>query len=328
MNLLLAYSASHRARLLSHPEPANRIAIWVRDVFSSLLNALNDTREQISNANLATAIMLSSLEIISPSSFGIPVPWQNHLQQARQILKARGGPRSIRQEDPVSYFLIRWFAYLDVLGSLSGRKNDETIFSGGFWATHTPEPFGDDTDFRIDCLLGFTSRCATILAQIAELARQCDNERIDAAGEWKEDWAPSPATVKQAHWLRHTLEDARTHVYKSCPHQHGSDTASSPGDDWDVDEMGTTNSAFHWAGLIHIYRRVLGYPAGSPEVQAAVREIIDALNRLRKGGSAEACLLFPMFTAGCDALEPGQRAQVLDRLRSLEGYGMTQVGQK
>jgi hypothetical protein len=36
LHLLLAYSASHRARLLCHPEPANRIALWVRDVFPSL----------------------------------------------------------------------------------------------------------------------------------------------------------------------------------------------------------------------------------------------------------------------------------------------------
>src|SRR5271163_3251082 len=106
LHLLLAYSASHRARLLSHPEPANRIALWVRDVFPSLRHALDDlSNTEISNANLATAIMLTSLEIISPSAFGVSVPWQNHLSIARSIIRQRGGPHSISRQDPVMYFL-------------------------------------------------------------------------------------------------------------------------------------------------------------------------------------------------------------------------------
>lgn len=60
LNLLLAYSASHRARLLRQPEPATRIAIWVQGIFSNLRDALDDPSEIISNVNLATAIMLAS----------------------------------------------------------------------------------------------------------------------------------------------------------------------------------------------------------------------------------------------------------------------------
>ena len=67
LRLLLAYSASHRARLLQHREPANRIAHWVENVFPSLRRALETN--QITNEGLATAIMLASLEIISPNTF-------------------------------------------------------------------------------------------------------------------------------------------------------------------------------------------------------------------------------------------------------------------
>jgi Fungal specific transcription factor domain len=145
LHLLLAYSASHRARLLSHPEPANRIALWVRDVFPSLRHALDDlSNTEISNANLATAIMLASLEIISPSAFGVSVPWQNHLSIARSIIKCRGGgPKSVSRKDPVTFFLTRWLAYLDVLGSLSGRRNEEPLFGGNYWrrsSTAVPLP--------------------------------------------------------------------------------------------------------------------------------------------------------------------------------------------
>ena len=89
--------------------------------------------------------------------------------------------------------------------------------------------------------------------------------------------------------------------------------------------MVATNEAFHWAGLVHLDRRVLGKSSRDPEVQNAVREIVGALYKVRKGGTAEACLLFPMFTAGCDAQDLGQRELIMERLRSVEGSGMTQV---
>ncbi len=315
LHLLLAYSASHRARLLKHAEPANRIAHWVENVFPSLRRALNDT-SQITNASLATAIMLASLEIISPNTFEVPVSWQNHLNVARRMILARGGAGSVHRQDRVSYFLSRWFAYLDVLGSLSGSKNDQPLFSGDYWASDDAD--SDEHAFQIDCLMGFTSRCVSILARVAELARLCDSERIDSSGNLRDDWYPSPPTIAAAEKLKHDLQDARTHRYSGCPHRQIDDGLDS-------NEMVATNDAFHWAGQIHLHRRVLGRESEHPEVQFAVREIVGALSKVRKGGTAEACLLFPMFTAGCDAQEPTQRKQIMERVRNVEGSGMTQV---
>ena len=92
--------------------------------------------------------------------------------------------------------------------------------------------------------------------------------------------------------------------------------------------MVATNDAFHWAGLIHLNRRVLGKDSTDVEVQLAVRGIVGALYKVRKGGTAEACLVFPMFTAGCDAQEPAQRERIMERLRVVEESGMTQVCMK
>ncbi|KAK5295667.1 hypothetical protein LTR16_000957 [Cryomyces antarcticus] len=336
LNLLLAFSASHRARLLNHPEPANRIALWVQDVFPTLRRALDDSTEQISNANLATAIMLASMEIISPNTFEVPISWQNHLNIARQIVVARGGPQSAHRKDKVSYFLSRWFAYLDVLGSLSGSKNGQPL-SAVYWSNND---LGGEDDFQIDCLLGFTSHCIGVLARIAELARQCDIERIDSAGTIRANWRPSPATIAAAEKLEADLRQGREHVYKGCMHHRPSfsspssttaTTSSTPllppesEVGWDSLEVYATNAAFHWAGLIHLNRRVLGRPSTDPEVQNAVREIVGALYKVRPGSTAEACLLFPMFTAGCDAQDAGQREKIMTRLKSVEGCGMTQV---
>jgi hypothetical protein len=342
---------------LNHPEPANRIAMWVRDVFPSLRQTLdNVSNTEVSNSNLATAILLASLEIISPSSFGVSIPWQNHLSIARSIIRARGGPNSISRKDPVMYFLTRWLAYLDVMGSLSGRRNEEPLFAGNYWSSSHDEGTSskelsltdddgdgdDDDDYTIDCLLGFTTRCVSILASVALLARQCESSgRIDGeTGRVNEAWRPSPDILKKAEKLRHDLEQARDHEQIQCSHHspqltqahlcggtNGSRRNSAYLDmsDKDAEESLATNSAFHWAGLIHLLRRIHNLPRGDRQVQHAVHEIVAILQTLRPGGSAEACLLFPMFTAGVEAQDPLDRAEVLSRIKGAEGLGMCQV---
>ncbi|CAL8579850.1 hypothetical protein XPA_005580 [Xanthoria parietina] len=327
LHLLLAYSASHRALLLKHPEPTTRIATWVKDVFPTLRKALNDADAPITSSNLATAIMLASLQIISPNAFEVTVPWQTHLTVARRMIVARGGAQSVHRKDKIGYFLSRWFAYLDILGSLSGGKNEQPLFSGQYWANDD-----SDEDFQIDCLLGFTSRCVSILARIAELARQCDSQRISSeTGDIIENWTPDEETLQKAEQLKSDLQDARMHRYKGCPHRPSTPvTYRKRGKDgneagWDLLEMVATNEAFHWAGLIHLDRRILGKKSEDVEVQIAVREIVSSLYKVRKGGTAEACLLFPIFTAGCDARERAQREVIMERISAVEETGMTQV---
>lgn len=354
LNLLLAYSACHRARLLNHPEPVNRIAVWVSDVFPSLRNALDhDLNEQVSNTNLATAIMLASLEIISPSSFGVSIPWQNHLNIARSIIRSRGGPHSISRKDPVMYFLTRWLAYLDVLGSLSGRRNEEPLFAGNYWTSSHDEGVStkelsllddegdDEDDYTIDCLLGFTTRCVSILAQVATLARECEPHRIDPeTGNINTDWRPSVEISARAQLLRKDLESAQQHEQKQCLHhspqlskaslveseKQRSQSPSYPEmSDKDAEESFATNSAFHWAGLVHLLRRIHNLPRSDQQVQNAVHEIVKIIDTIREGGSAEACLLFPMFTAGVEAENHLDRAVILARIKGAETLGMCQV---
>ncbi|KAH7077152.1 fungal-specific transcription factor domain-containing protein [Paraphoma chrysanthemicola] len=319
MHLLLAYSAAHRARMLNHPEPSNRIAVWVQDVFPKLRQTLIENPEHVSDNTLAAVIMMASLEIISSGAFEVPVSWQSHLTMARQMIIARGGPRGMGREDRVAYFLSRWFAYLDVLGSLSGNKNDMPLGSA-YWSSQNATA---DEDFEIDCLMGFTTRCVGSLARISELAKLCEPQRIDDDGNVRSDWVPAPEIVQQAVLIRRQLEEGllERNIRKGCNHRSCSATESEGA--WDATEIYATNEMFHWAGLIHLYRRVLGKPAHDIEVQNAVREIVGLLYKIRRGSTAEACLMFPMFAAGCDTEDEGQREKIMERLRSVEGFGMT-----
>jgi hypothetical protein len=320
MNLLLAYSASHRARLLRQPEPGTRIALWVQDIFPNLRHALDNPSEIISNANLATAIMLASLEIISPKAFGVAVPWQNHLDTARQMIAARGGPQGMEtasRGDKVSSFLWSWFAYLDILGSLSGGRAGA---SSSAWILDYE--IEEENEYQIDCILGFTGRCVHMLAKIAELSRVCDSQRIGPDHTIRTEWQPSEDIVARAQKLEADLGASREHPAKPCTHMQSTGEAAYQ---WDSREMAATNEAFHLAGLVHLHRRIFGKPSTHSDVQYAVREIFGALYKVRKGSSAEACLLFPMFTAGCETQDEKQRADILDRIKSIERFGMTQI---
>ncbi|KAI0109655.1 fungal-specific transcription factor domain-containing protein [Nemania sp. FL0031] len=319
--LLLAYSASHRARVLNQPEPTLRIAFWVDDIFPALRLALDDPDHNFSNANLATAIMLTSLEIVSPKIFGYDIPWQRHLGLAREVIMVRpGGLRGFQanfRQDPVCSFLFSWAAYLDVIGGLTGGPKDA---SSAWIFDYELDDMADGYD-EIDCIMGFTTRCCYLLAKIADLARRCDAERIGEDSNVRQDWMPSREVAEQAVKLKEAVEVSMEQDPVACQHIHKAGDVKK----WDKKEMAATNSAYHWAALVHLYKRILGRPSGDVDVQRAVGNIIASLGRIRPGGTAESCLLFPMFTAGCDTQSEDHRALILNRFLSAEKHGMTQV---
>ncbi len=339
-NLLLAYSASHRARLLNHAEPANRIAQWVMRVFPSLRHALENAENcnaELSDANLATAIMLTSLEIISPSAFGVPVSWQTHLNIARRMLRyGNNHLHPISQKNTIPYFLHLWLAYIDVFGSLSSRTTEEPLCYAPLevFPFRTVSTLPEDDDYAVGCMLGFSSGCIPILARIANLARLCSNERQqNQAGPINLEWQPDQATQLECKRLQAELEQSRRHPVKLCPQYYHIDEGTTTGDAFDMsdddsiarNESRATNDAFHHAALIHLLRRVRNLPRCAAEIQNAVQQTVGAISQVRPGGSAEACLLFPMFTAGVEAEDENTRSLILERIKSLEGVGMRQV---
>lgn len=341
LHLMLAFSASHRARLLNQPEPANRIAAWMSDVVPALRQALFEPQSSVvdptdpSNlAPLATAIMLASLEIVSPNTFSVAIPWQSHLNFARQLIIAKGGLhhlalRADGARDKAIFFLSRWFAYLDVLGALSGGCHAEPLHGayeedgGGEWLVNR----SDEEIFQIDCFFGFSGRCIALLAQVAEMASRCDKQRIDpVTNQIKAGWFPDIETRTKAERLQKALEASARCVFRGCMHADPNNSPSETQDEKDSAEIFATNEAYHWAGLIHLSRRVLGLPTCHPDVQLQVHRVMDSLQKVRRGSSAESCLLFPMFSAGCEAQTEIEREMFMERLRAVEGWGMQHVG--
>ncbi|KAH7026532.1 fungal-specific transcription factor domain-containing protein [Microdochium trichocladiopsis] len=323
--LLLAYSACHRARILNQPEPTLRISLWLEDVFPELRKALEDKDRNFSNANLATAIMIASLEIISPTVFGHHISWQKHLSLARELITSRptglhGGQTNFR-DDQVSSFLWSWAAFLDVLGSLSGGRGNTSSSQTQWIFDYELDDIVDGYD-EIDCVMGFTTRCIYLLAKIASLASRCDAERIGDDHEVRADWRPSEEIVSQAADLREGLLNSLRCPPVPCKHIHNHGDVAK----WDRKSLTATNEATHWAAMVHLYRRILGRAAeDDSDVQYAVRKIFACLDLIEVGSAAESGLLLPMFTAGCEARSEADRSQILDRFLVAEKVGIVKV---
>jgi Fungal specific transcription factor domain len=316
LNLMLAYSASHRARFLHHREPSNRIARWVSDVFPALRHALDGPHENITDSHLAASIMLLSLEIISPSTFEVQVPWPVYLRLARELFLARDIRQRAHPGDKVGLFLARWLGYLDIFASLSCRGSGPPLFEDQYWFPTLPrEPFNDNDDFRVDCFNGFTPRTGMHLARLGRLVHRCDNERFDSMGHFRTNWSPSEDTVAEAQALLQDMDDSREREHASGTHHTEAENL----------EMIAIDEAFHWSAMLHVHRRVLGRPASAPEIGYAVTELLRSLDRIRPQSSTEVSVLFPLFTAGCEAQDPHNRSVIAKRVKNFEAEGLKQV---
>lgn len=312
LNLLLAYSASHRARYLGHPEPANRIAHFVSDVFPTLRVALESSHEEITDSHLATAIMLLSLKIVSPGTFEVPITWQSHLKLARDLFLARSDSLA-RPGNEVGAFFARWLGYIDTMGALSCRQAGPPLMLYHTVFTTCCGPDHHD-EFAVDCFSGFTPRTGLFLIRLARLVQQCDNQRFDEMGNFREVWHPSADVVMEAQAVLGDIDDLSDRAHVDPEHHQG-----------ESDDMMALEEAFRCAGLLHLHRRVLGSSPDSFPVKEALRRLIGALESMRLGASIEISALLPLFTASCESRDPSQRAKLLDRFFALERSGLKQV---
>lgn len=313
LNLLLAYSASHRARYLGHAEPANRIAHWVSDVFPTLRVALESSHDKITDGHLATAILLLSLKIVSPGTFEVPITWESHLKLARDLFLARSEYIAY-PNNRIGAFFARWLGYIDTMGALSSRHAGPplTLYHSVLAACSGPD---DHDEFQVDCFTGFTPRTGYFLTRLAHLVQQCDRQRFDEFGNFCPGWHPSVDLVIEAQAVLGDIEDLGERAHANTGHHQGIE----------YQDMMAIEEAFRCAGLLHLHRRVLGSSVDSYPVQDSLRKLIGALGRMRLGASTEVCSLFPLFTAGCESRDSAQQMQLLDRFFILEKSGMKQV---
>ncbi|KAL5624660.1 hypothetical protein BROUX41_004720 [Berkeleyomyces rouxiae] len=324
LRLLLAYSASHRARAIGYTEPGIRMAKWITIVIPNVNNNLHSNNARKSVANLASAIILASLEIISPKVFGSQIGWQTHLLAARSMMEDKTFWRldTKTKEGECCGFLWSWFVYLDILGSLSGGP--WTHEDPSKWVKHYDRIVDDQKDSldEINCITGFTVRCIRLLARVSNLCRKSDSSRITENRAIRPDWRPDQETIEAAEELDNAIHQSLKCNPFACSHIRPEtvDTMSKA-------EIIAINEAFHWAALVHLHQRALGKPKEHNDVMNAVNGIVKCMKIVRPGTTGEMGILFPMFTAGCNTIREADKCEITRRFDKIEAHGMKQVSQ-
>ncbi|ODA79615.1 hypothetical protein RJ55_05209 [Drechmeria coniospora] len=320
LSLLLAYSAAHQARTAQSEVPEVRMAQWAQAIFPELREFLADAEQPVPNVALVMSIMLASLEVISPGALGHGISWREHLNLAGNLMTRHlneldgQGPDEQLGEDCL--FIRSWLARIHLRAAFRPAPTDEAASRILALDIGALVPDKDE----IDCIMGHSARCARLLSQVADMAKRCDRERTGLGKEARCRWMPHRETVERAVALERELIASLNQSSRPCIHVRMGNIQMR-----DLAELAAANEAFHWAGLAHLHRRVMGKDSAHADVQWAVHRILECLDQTRIGGSAEMGMLFPMFTAGCETVGKAPRARVLARFKSAERSGMFQV---
>lgn len=129
MSLMIAFGISHKSYLLNTTDSTEVIDQLLSRTLDELLKLLQNKETATSDLTLSVVMLLSSFFVFTFNSN----KWKIHLQGARQILLMRGYKRPFHKlngefvegsnneikERKLVFFLVRWFAYLDLMANLS-----------------------------------------------------------------------------------------------------------------------------------------------------------------------------------------------------------------
>jgi Fungal specific transcription factor domain len=311
LSALLASSAAHRAGQRGEQPPKYLISNLLQTTLEGLRKALDNPAEACQDTTLATAIALSSYNIISSDVSH----WRMHLDGAREIiLHRRRTETSPSREVSVRSFLFKWFAYLDVIAGASGLTLKEHNYESAV------ELIEDVTETKanslwapakVDTFTGFTQRLLPLLLRIGKLAHQ---KRV--AARMGIDLLLDPAFDFNVHSLELDLDAAEfefDHIVIPTAEHIDPELET---------QLRACNEAFHAAARIHIQRRLRNWTA--EQVHPTVEHVFDAIKKVPKGSGPEICLLYPLFSAGVEAT--GElRVLAEERMLAMEKIGIGNV---
>jgi Fungal specific transcription factor domain len=309
---LLASSAAHRAGCRKESPPEFLIKNLLQMTLAGLRKALANPSEASQETTLATAIALSSYNIIS-SDVAL---WRVHLGGAREIILHRRRTGSLNHRDnSITAFLLKWFAYLDVIAGASGLTLKEHNYDSAVsliedvTETHRADSWEPS---KFDTFTGFTSRLLPLLLRIGKLAhdqRVAALDNIDMQND--EEYLNNIVTLEES------LQEAEF---------DNTNIVLPPGTFSDMElatQLRACNEAFHHAARLHIQRRLRNMT--SEQVRPVVEQVFKAIERVPVNSGPEISLLFPLFSAGVEATG-NLRDYARYRMVEMEKIGIGNVG--
>ncbi|MCJ1255073.1 hypothetical protein MMC24_002889 [Lignoscripta atroalba] len=263
---------------------------------------------------LAVIILLLYYEVVRSGSSTV---LNSHLRGALSIMRERRAKRG-----PASTFLERAFRYFDVSCALSFGSSP---MSGTILAPTTHDLLNiheSSAISAVDTLFGLVADLWPILHRLASLIdvkHSLDKEEMNSPGHDKANNMRSEFDTNAAN-----IELA---LHQWIPKVPASVVAvDTPADDSRLQSILNNAEAHKQAAIIYLYRNILSHPRSSPKVQTPAKQALQACLRVVIFSGPMAALLWPLFTAACEALEDTDRNVARTVFRHLESrQGMNNI---
>lgn len=252
------------------------------------------TKNAVTETTVACALVISTAEVTR----GDNSRWLLHLQGAGHLVNHLGSSRLLRTADGA--FLLRYFAYHDIMASLSTRRR--TIMDGAYWA--------QDLNAIVTSADSFTglghhifrhlADICTFVADTTDLDSSSCSDRRSRDALRAEDMAQALRT-QDLH-----LQVDQSDSYMAALIHHA--------------------ESFRFAALFYLYRHLLRFCDGGGAVyrlrmEDCVQQILRHVSQVPSNLFCEMGLLFPLIMAGIGSGDDvGAMQYIRNRLTCIETW--------
>jgi hypothetical protein len=281
---ILSMAATHLATTSGDSSLQLQAYRHQRDAIQELQRMIQDPAEMTAEPALATVMMMQ----VSARLFGDDdeAHVANHLTGAKAMIARRGGEDWLASSS--ARFLMSLFAYHDILSSVSRGSEPLLEHDTDFTAIEGEE----DLESIANVLL--------VVAQISKLQHAIKTRRAESS--------TSPSLTEDENTTgRHIQQTLLAMDFE----------ALNLGEMGEKTDIASTAEAYRNAAFIYLYRTWLDIGAPNP---ISIEHITQCLAHLRKidvRSPLTASHMWPLFTAGCEAIDSQQRQFVRDRFEEM-----------
>ncbi|KAF3037726.1 hypothetical protein E8E11_005086 [Didymella keratinophila] len=278
---VLSMAANHLA--LQSKDPSLRVQAYrhQRDAIHLLQALIQDPQQAHSESALATVLMMQ----VSARLFGDDDETNiaNHLMGAKAMISRRGIDDWLNSSS--ARFLLSLFAYHDILSSVS--------------RAHRPL-FDHDADFEAvegaDDMRGI-AEVLLVVARTSQLQHAIKTREAGGEGALTEE------EDAMGRLLQQKLLDMQFDAQRTESH--------------DNSDISFTAEAYRHAAFIYLYRTWLGVGAPNPISVEHIQSCLMYLSRVDVTSPLISSHVWPLFSAGCEAVDPVQRQFVRERFQNM-----------
>ena len=315
LSAALALSCDQVRRLRGNDsiELQNRASFFLRKAITGLRKAMDSPTEAPNFSTICTVLFLCTNEVMAGNTMAM----RTHLHGAENLLSLALGKNrheAVTDLDDKKLFLIRWFAVVDIFASIMSL--DKTTSSDGqFWSIGAPA--NTSSPQYIDEFVGFSLELMPVLARIGRMARLQRRRKVlgSSLGSGYAEMADDLEQLLADNILLTEQQLSLLFTRASSP------SLSHTQDPLLVDEAVYVHQIFVHSALLHLYRRVQELSELDPKPAIALTSMLDLLGKLRPESPANVLILWPLFTAGCEAKDPDLRDYIEACMNRIRNYG-------